>query len=145
MKLYSYSGEVLNFVEVKWLKIKYTAIVIVIGFIIFLVAVIKTQSLDPLKFRSTNIVIVENAFLEQQISLMAFRLNGLEQQLITLNEHSNALYNELDNGPVVHDSALYFSNGAIGSFLNRLRTAPIKEFPNYTNDIVKSNIIIVKK
>ncbi len=92
MKLYSYSSELLTFVEAKWTKAKFAACGILIGTIIFFGFIKLDQSLgNVLGSRSANTLAAENGFLRHQISLISPRVSKLEMQARQLDEHADKL------------------------------------------------------
>ncbi len=92
MKLYSYSSELLTFVEAKWAKAKFAACGILIGTIIFFGFIKLDQSVgNVLGSRWANTLAAENGFLCQQISLISPRVSKLEMQARQLDEHADKL------------------------------------------------------
>ena len=115
MKLYSYSSELLTFVEARWAKAKLAACGILIGTIIFFGFIKLDQSIgNPLGSRSANTLAAENNFLRQQISLVSPRVSKLEMQTRQLHEHAGNLQMLLHRRNFAGDTVsgfMYATNG----------------------------------
>ena len=79
MKLYSYSGELLTFTEVRWAKAKYGAggIFIVIG-IVFGFMMFQQPIASAVGLRPQYSLAVENDVLRHELSLISPRVSRLE-------------------------------------------------------------------
>ncbi len=92
MKLYSYSTELLTFVESKWTKTKFAVCGILIGTIIFFGFIKLDQSVgNVLGSHSANRLAAENEFLRQEIRLISPRVSKLETQARQLGDHAGKL------------------------------------------------------
>jgi hypothetical protein len=92
VKLYSYSSELLTFVEATWAKAKLATCGILIGTIIFFGFIKLDQSVgNVLGSRSAKTLAAENDFLRQQISLISPRVSKLEMRARQLREHADKL------------------------------------------------------
>ncbi len=93
MKLYSYSSELLTFVDAKWTKAKIATCGIIIGSIIFFGFIKLDQSVgNVLGSRTANTLAAENDFLRQQIRLISPRVSKLEMQARQLHEQADKLH-----------------------------------------------------
>jgi hypothetical protein len=93
VKLYSYSIELLTFVEAKWVIAKFAISGILIGTIILFGVIKLNQSVgNVLGSRSANTLAAENNFLRQQVSLISPRVSKLEMQARQLNERANEFH-----------------------------------------------------
>jgi hypothetical protein len=100
LKLYSYSSELLKFVEAKWARAKLATCGILIGTIIFFsFGFVKlNQSFgDTPESRSANEFASENEILRQQIRMMSPRVSKLKMQVGKLSEQDNKLHLLLDH------------------------------------------------
>ena len=112
MKLYSYSNELLKFVEAKWVLAKFFVGGILLVTIILVGVIRLNQSAgNPLSSRSVNILASENKFLRQQASQISPRVRTLEMQAAQLNERANNLSRFLHGGRIVGDTVSKFTNG----------------------------------
>ncbi len=113
MKLYSYSSELLTFVETKWVIVKYAISGILIGIIIVFGVVKLNQSAgNALGSRSVKTLAAENNFLRQQVSLISPRVGKLEMQTRQLNERANNLHRLFEGPKIVADTVSSFTNTA---------------------------------
>jgi len=111
MKLYSYSGKMLTFVEAKWFKAKFATVGIFIGIVIpFGIMKLNQPVSFTLGFRSTSTLTAENNFLQQQVSFISPRVSKFEMQTIRLNERANNLHRLLHNNKIMEDTVLRFKN-----------------------------------
>jgi hypothetical protein len=111
VKLYSYSSELLAFVEAKWVIAKCVTGGIIIGTVILFCVIILNQSEgNAIGSRPVNTLAAENDFLRQQLSLMSPRLSKLEMQARQLNERSDKLHMLLHRRKVVVDSVSSFTD-----------------------------------
>ena len=111
MKLYSYSSELLTFVESKWVIAKFATCGILMGIVILFGAIKMNQSVGSvIGSRSTNTLTSDNNFLRQQISLISARTNKLEMQVKQLNERANTLHMFLSRRKIVEDSVASLTN-----------------------------------
>jgi hypothetical protein len=115
VKLYSYSSEILTFVEVKWTLAKFAIGGILFG-IVILFGVIKLNQFvgDTLGAHSANTLTSENNFLRQQVSLISQQVNKLEMQARQLNERGDKLHMLLDRRKIVGDMGSSFANATKG-------------------------------
>jgi hypothetical protein len=115
VKLYSYSSELLTFVEVKWVIVKYAISGILIGTVIS-IGVIKLNQSDgnTLGSRSANTLAADNNFLRQQVGLISLRVSRMEMQARQLNEHANKLHMLLPYRKIVGDTVSSFTNATNG-------------------------------
>jgi hypothetical protein len=121
MKLYSYSSELLTFVEAKWVIAKFATGGILIGTVILFGVIKLNQSVgNALGPRSVNTLAAENNFLRQQVSLISPRVSKLEMQARQLNECANKLHMLLQGGKVVGDTVSSFTNATKGFKLQSL-------------------------
>jgi hypothetical protein len=129
VKLYSYSSELLTFVETKWVITKFATGGILIGTVILFGVIKLNQSVgNALGSRSVSTLASENNFLRQQVSLISPRVSKLEMQARQLNEHANKLHMLLQGGKVVGDTVSSFTNSTKGFKLQSLITA-VKSCP----------------
>ena len=111
MKLYSYSSELLTFIEVKWVLAKFAFGGILVGIIILFGVIKLNQSIgNVVGSHSANTLAAENNFLRQQVSLISPRVSKLEMQARQLNERGNKLHLFLHSGKVVGDTVSRFTN-----------------------------------
>ncbi|MGA3288245.1 MAG: hypothetical protein ABSD46_12555 [Bacteroidota bacterium] len=102
MKLYSYSSELLTFVEAKWALAKLATSGILMGTVILFGAIKLNQSVgNALESRSANTLAAENNFLWQQVSLILPRVSKLEMQARQLNKCGNKLHMFLHRREIV--------------------------------------------
>lgn len=121
MKLYSYSSELLTFVEAKWAKAKFAACGILIGTIIFFGFIKLDQSVgNVLGSRWANTLAAENGFLRQQISLISPRVSKLEMQARQLDEHADKLQMLLPRRKIAGDTVSRFTYATNGFKLQSL-------------------------
>ena len=114
VKLYSYSSELLTFVEVKWAIAKFATSGILIGTVILFGAIKLNQSVGyALESRSANTLAAENNFLRQQVSLISPRVSKLEMQASQLNERGNKLHMFLHRRKIVGNMVSSFTNATI--------------------------------
>jgi hypothetical protein len=92
MKIYSYSSELLTFVEAKSVTAKYVIAGILVGTAILfgVIELNQTMSLIP-GSRSTNTLTAENNFLRQQVGQMTSQVRKLEINAKQLNEQASSL------------------------------------------------------
>jgi hypothetical protein len=110
MKLYSYSSELLAFVEVKWIIAKFVIGGIFLGIIILFGVIKLNQSVgNAFGIRSTNTLAAENNFLRQQVTLISPQVNNLNMQTRQLNEHANKLRMFLQGSKIARDTVLSFA------------------------------------
>lgn len=113
MKRYSYSSDLLELVEAKWVIVKYAISGILIGIVISFGVIKLNQSVgNALGFHSTNTLASENNFLRQQLSLISPRVSKLEMQTRQLNERANNLHLLLQGSKIVGDTVSSFTNTA---------------------------------
>lgn len=111
MKLYSYSSELLTFVETKWVIAKIAMSGILIGIIPFFGVILLNQSAgEALDSRSANTLAAENNFLRQQLSLISPRVSKLEMQAGQLSERSNEFQMLLHRPKIAGDTVSSFTN-----------------------------------
>jgi hypothetical protein len=111
--MYSYSSKLLTFVEAKWVKAKFAAVGILIGIVILFGIMKPNQSVGfAFESRSANILVTENNFLRQQVSLISPRVSMLEMHVRQLDERANNLHLILPHRKIVGDTASSFSNAA---------------------------------
>jgi hypothetical protein len=112
VKLYTYSNELLKFVEAKWVLAKFFFGGILLVNIILVGVIRLNQSAgNPLSSRSVNILASENNFLKQQVSQISPRVRKLEIQAAQLNERANNLSRLFHGGRIVGDTVSNFTNG----------------------------------
>jgi len=116
MKLYSYSAELLTFVEMKWIKTKIIASAILIVVVLFGIIAL-TQSISPVGQHVSNPLSLENNLLQQHISVILPRVNAFRIRIRQLNEYANSLHLMVDNPTSEYDSAFHFASAAISPFL----------------------------
>jgi hypothetical protein len=115
VKLYSYSNDLIKFVEAKWIIARYAMSGILMGTIIFFGVIELNQSIgNPLRYRSANTLAADNRFLRQQVSLISPRVSKLEMQTRKINEHATILHTLLRNRKIAGDTASSFTNAANG-------------------------------
>jgi hypothetical protein len=130
MKLYSYSSELLTFVEAKWAKAKLATIGIVIGTIIFFGFIELNQSVgNAYGSRSAITLAAENNILRQQLRLMSPRVSKLEMQARQLHEHADKLHMLLHRREIVGDTLSRFTYATKGSDRQSLIPAVISFRP----------------
>ena len=113
MKLYSYSNELLTFVETKWVIAKFTTVGVIIGIVILFGVIELNQSVGfALGSRSASTLASENNFLEQQVSQISPRVSKLEMQATQLNERANKLQMLLPYHKIVGDTVSSLTNAA---------------------------------
>jgi outer membrane murein-binding lipoprotein Lpp len=111
VKLYSYSNELLKFVEAKWVPAKFFFGGILLVTIVLVGVISLNQSAgNPLSSRSANILASENNFLRQQASQISPRVRTLEMQAAQLNERANNFSRLLRGGRIVGDTVSKFTN-----------------------------------
>jgi hypothetical protein len=111
MKLYSYSSESLNFVEVKWIIVKFAILGIIIGIVILFCVIEPNQSVvRALGYYSTNTLAAENNFLRDQISFITARVSRLEMKATQLNERADNLDRVLHRDKIACDTVTKFTN-----------------------------------
>ncbi len=116
MKLYSYSSDVLTFVEVKWALAKFAVGGILIGTILLFGVANLNQSIENTPgSHSANSLTAENDVLRQQISLMSSRVSMLEMQAGQLTERANELHMLLRRSKNVRDKMVKFTSTTDGS------------------------------
>jgi hypothetical protein len=121
VKLYSYSSELLTFVEAKRAKAKLAACGILMGTIIFFGFIKLDQSVgNALESRSANTLAAENNFLRQQISLISPRVSKLEMQASQLVERDNRLHMLLHHRMIAGDTVSRFTYATNGLKLQSL-------------------------
>lgn|GEM_PF-1374863 len=121
LKLYSYSNELLTFVEAKWAIAKFATSGILIGTVILFGAIKLNQSVGyALESRSANTLAAENNFLRQQVSLISPRVSKLEMQARQLSEHGNKLHMFLHRRKIVGNTVSGFTNATNGFKLQSL-------------------------
>lgn len=107
MKLYSYSGVLLKFVESKWALARFAAGGILLGALLLLGIVILNQSVaDTIGAHSTNALTAENDILRQQLNLISPRVSNLEIQAERLKERAKGLHKLLQRRKSVRDTVL---------------------------------------
>jgi len=110
VKLYSYSSELLTFVEAKWAKSKLAAYAILVGTIIFYGFIKLDQSVgDAIGSRSANALVLENKFLRQQINVISPRVSKLEIHAKQLVERDSKLRSLLLRRTVAGDTISDFT------------------------------------
>jgi hypothetical protein len=115
VKLYSYSSELLTFVEAKWVIAKFAIGGILIGIIILFGVIKLNQSVgSAVGSRSANTLAAENNFLRQQVSLILPRVSKMEMQARQLNEHANKLHMLLPCRKIVGGTVSSFTNATNG-------------------------------
>ena len=113
MKLYTYSNELLTFVETKWVKARYVTVGVIISIVILVDVIDVNQSVGfALGSRSASILVSENNFLRQQVSQISPRVSKLEVQAALLNGRANNLDRLLHNGKIIGDTVSRFTNAA---------------------------------
>jgi len=111
MKLYSYSSELLTFVEVKWVNTKFVIAGILLGIVILLGLINLNQSVgNALESRSASTLAAENKFLKQQVSLISPRVSKMEIKVMQLNKRANKLHLLLRSGKIELDTVLSFTD-----------------------------------
>ena len=111
MKRYSYSSDLLELVEAKWVIVKYAISGILIGIVISFGVIKLNQSVgNALGFHSTNTLASENNFLRQQLSLISPGVSKLEMQTRQLNERANELHMLLPRRKIVGETVLKLTN-----------------------------------
>ena len=111
MKLYSYSSELLIFIETKWVKTKFAIIGIFIGIVILLGVIELNQSVGfAFGSRSAITLASENNFLQQQVSQISPRVSKLEIQALQLDKYANNLYTLLSHHKIANDTVSSFSS-----------------------------------
>lgn len=130
MKLYSYSSELLTFVEKKWTKIRIAAIGIIIGTTIFFGFITLNLSYGhPFWSRSSYALAAENDILQRHIGMVSPRVSHLEIQERHLREHSNELFILLHPGMNIGDSSSYFKGASKALMFQSLIPAPTNFHP----------------
>ncbi len=118
MKLYSYSSELLTFVEAKWAKAKLATVGILMGTIIFFGFIKLDQSVGNAHgSRSANALAADNDILHQQLCLMSPQVSKLEMQARQLSELDNKLHMLLHRNKIVGDTLSRFTYATKGSEL----------------------------
>lgn len=94
LKLYYFSDETLRFVEARWAKTKFALVTLCLGVLAVVGGVEVNQYFGDilgLNFGRARVLATENAMLKQQLRTLVGRLQGLEQELVKLNEEGNEL------------------------------------------------------
>ncbi len=118
VKLYSYSSELLTFVEAKWAIVKLAASGILVGAVILFGVVELNPSVgNALGSRSTKTLTSDNNFLRQQVSLISYRVNKMEMQTKQLHEYANTLNILLYSRKIDRDTVSSFTNAIKGENL----------------------------
>lgn len=115
MKLYSYSSDLLRFVDAKWIIAKLTLGGILLGIIILFGAIKLNQSVDSaVGYRSASTLTAENNFLRQQVSLISPRVSKLEIQARQLDGQAKKLHILLHFRKIAGDTVSGLTNAAAG-------------------------------
>jgi hypothetical protein len=121
MKLYSYSSELLTFVEVKWVNTKFVIAGILLGIVILLGLINLNQSIgNTLGSRSANTLVAENNFLRYQANLISPRVSKIEMQASQLNEVANEFHMLLPYRKIVGNTVTSFTDATQGFKLQSL-------------------------
>lgn len=124
MKLYSYSSELLTFVDAKWTLAKFAAGGILLGSLLLFGVVKLNQSVaDTPGTHSANALTAENDILRQQLDLISPRVSKLETQAEELKERANGLHKLLQRRKIVRGTVLSFTNATEVSKLQPLMAA----------------------
>ena len=122
MKIYSYSSDLLTFVEEKWVKAKLAIVSVLIGTSLFYGLVKLNQSVGFTSgARTAKMLVVENAVLRQESIAIPSRLTALEIQAKALGTQDNDLHTLLAHQSIVGDSVTGFTdstNWVILQYLN---------------------------
>jgi hypothetical protein len=115
MKLYSYSSELLTFVEAKWTLAKLVTGGILIGTILLFGFIELNQSVgNTLGSRSSNALMAENDILRQQLNLISPRVSKLEIQAEQMKERASGLHKLYQRRKNVRDTVISFTNATGG-------------------------------
>lgn len=121
MKLYSYSSDLLKFVETKWALAKFAVGGILLGTLVLFGVVKMNQSVaDTLAAHSANALSAENDILRQQLNLISPRVSNLEIQAERLKERGKGFHELLERRQNARDTVLSFT-----SVTNGLRTVSL--------------------
>jgi hypothetical protein len=111
LKLYTYSSELLTFVDADWAKAKFTTCGILIGAVLFFGFMKLNQSGGTsTASRSAVTLAAENDLLRSRLSLISPRVSNLEMQTARFNERINNLLVVLRRSRAVGDEVSLFMN-----------------------------------
>lgn len=94
LKLYYYSEEALGFVPAKGVKFRISSLAVSVALCLFMLGFAANEYLDDpigLGVKRSSLLYSENAMLKDQLRTMLAKLEGLENQLLALNERGNEL------------------------------------------------------
>lgn len=94
MKLYYFSPRTLTFAEARWFKTKLTTLAVLLGMILLAVLFETNQALDDvvgLGIYRNSALRAENVLLQNQVKMVASRLESLQKTLLAINEQGNEL------------------------------------------------------
>jgi hypothetical protein len=111
VKLYSYSSELLTFVETRWVIAKFATAGALVGIVILFGIIELNHSVGfTLGSHSTSILASENNFLRQQVNQISPKVSMLEMQETQLNERADNLRLLLHSGKIVGNTVSRFTN-----------------------------------
>jgi len=113
VKIYSYSSELLTFVEEKWIRPKLAVVCALIGISLFFGMIRLNRSTGITSgARAAKMLVVENSVLRQELIAIHPRLNKLGVQTRSLGTQDNDLHAFLAHQEIVGDSVTGFTDSA---------------------------------
>jgi len=110
VKIYSYSSELLTFVEAKWARTILATFGILIGSIIFFGFIKLNQSVGITPgSRTAKMLAAENSVLRQELTLISPRVSKLKMQVRQLSERDDKLHQLLNHQEIFGDTVTGFT------------------------------------
>jgi hypothetical protein len=111
MKLYSYSSELLTFVEAKWYRARLATLGIVVGTIMFFGFMKLNQAVGITSgSRLAHRLAEENSALRQESILISPRLSKLKIQVKQLSDQDDKLHHLLNHQEIFGDTVTGFTD-----------------------------------
>jgi hypothetical protein len=130
VKIYSYSSELLIFVEEKWVRPKLAVVSALIGISLFFGMIKLNQSAGFTSgARAAKMLVVENSVLRQELIALPPRLSTLEVQTKGLGTQDNDLHALFTHQEIIGDSVTGFTNPGEWLKLNSLNSEAINSHP----------------
>jgi murein DD-endopeptidase MepM/ murein hydrolase activator NlpD len=137
LKLYSYSKHSLSLKEVSFGPLRYIAVGLLGGFVLFWTLVLVNQSYGDalgIGIAKTDILLSENRILKSQLHLVSSQIASLEKQLEMMNERGNELRLLVDLPKIdeevriagtggTEDRVDFSSSSGVNDLLNNLRSS----------------------
>ena len=130
LKVYSYSSDLLTFVEEKRVKVKLAVIGVLIGTSLFCGMIKLNQSVGFTSgARAAKMLMTENNVLRQELIVIPRRLNTLDVQIKGLDTQNNDLHALLTHQEITGDSVTGFTNPELWVKLQSLNSEAVNFHP----------------